>query len=194
MPILPGLSDSPEQMEAVLQAASETGVDFLCFAGLTLREGRQKGFYLEALGKLAPEQVRITEALYPPNPWGQAKESYSMALSRRFYAVSRRYRVPLRIPPELYWKLLDDNDRIMVALEHIEYLLRIRGRRSAFGRAARTAGSLKEPISEVRQDILEMQRLQAIDPEAAKVIVEMLDTGRSKLYEDLLRPWLAVER
>jgi DNA repair photolyase len=194
MPILPGLSDSPEQLEAVLGAVNETGVDFLCFGGLTLREGRQKGFYLESLGRWAPEQVRITETLYPPNPWGQPKESYAGELSRRFYAVSRRYPVPLRLPPELYWSLLNENDRLMVALEHIEYLLKIRGRRSAYGRAARTVGTLEEPISEVRKQIPEMQRLQGVDHAAAQVITEMLDTGRSQLYETLLRPWLAADR
>jgi DNA repair photolyase len=37
MPLLPGLSDQPEHIEALLTRAAEVGVDFVCAGGLTLR-------------------------------------------------------------------------------------------------------------------------------------------------------------
>jgi hypothetical protein len=189
MPVLPGLTDGLEQLAAALAAIEEAGASFVCFGGLTLREGRQKEFYLAALARHAPEGVAGTSALYPPNPWGQAAAHYYTELERRFFAVARGFRLPLRLPPELYWDLLEANDRVRIALEHVDYLLRIRGRRSRFGAAARAVGALREPLPALRERIGELGRLQGIDSAAAEVIAELLDTGGSKLYRTLLRSW-----
>jgi DNA repair photolyase len=186
MPVLPGLSDEPKQLAAAMEAVADAGAAFLCFAGLTLREGRQKQFYLEAIRRRFPGQAAATEALYPPDPWGQARGAYVRELERRLFAVSRALPLPLRMPPELYDHLLEENDRIVVALEHIDYLLRIRGRRSAFGRAARSVAFLDRPLSATA-----LRGLPGVAPEAATVIEELLDTGRPPLYDTLLRPWHA---
>jgi hypothetical protein len=176
MPILPRISDGAEMLEAALEEAAAAGATFLCFAGLTLREGRQKQFYLQAVGEPFPEQAATVAELYPPSPWGQPSPAYGRELERRLFALSRGYQVPLRMPPELYSSLLEESDRILVALEHIDYLLRIRGRRSAFGRAAATLAAGREP-----------------DPgsAAAAVVAELRASGRSRLYQALLRPWRA---
>ena len=190
MPVLPGITDGEDQLATALEAIEEAGVSFVCFGGLTLRPGRQKDFYLEALGRYAPRLIAATAALYPPNPWGQAARAYCEKLERRFFAVSRGYRLPLRLPPELYWDLLEDNDRVLVALEHVDYLLRIRGRRGRFGAAARAVAALREPLPALRDRHGELHRLEGIDPAAAELIAELLQTGSSKLYDALLRPWV----
>jgi DNA repair photolyase len=63
-PILPGLSDRPEQLEAVVRAASEAGATHLWCAPLHLKPGTREHF-LEALARDFPALLPRYEGLYP---------------------------------------------------------------------------------------------------------------------------------
>jgi DNA repair photolyase len=62
-PILPGLSDDPEQLEAVVHAAREAGARGIWASVVHLRPGVREHF-LEALARDWPEQVARYEALF----------------------------------------------------------------------------------------------------------------------------------
>jgi DNA repair photolyase len=62
-PILPGLSDGPSQLEAVVRAAREAGASTIWAAVVHLRPGVREHF-LEALAKDWPEEVARYEALF----------------------------------------------------------------------------------------------------------------------------------
>jgi DNA repair photolyase len=62
-PILPGLSDDPKQLEAVVCAAREAGARGVWASVVHLRPGVREHF-LEALGRDWPEQVARYEALF----------------------------------------------------------------------------------------------------------------------------------
>jgi DNA repair photolyase len=78
-PILPGLSDRPEQLEEVVRAAREAGAGSIWANLLFLRPGTREHF-LEALGRDWPEEVARYEELYhgraylPPDVMKPAKE------------------------------------------------------------------------------------------------------------------------
>ncbi len=55
MPLLPHLSDSRTSICALLEACASIPVDFIMPAGLTLRPGRQKDCYLNALGQYSAQ-------------------------------------------------------------------------------------------------------------------------------------------
>jgi DNA repair photolyase len=62
-PILPGISDSPEQLEQVVRAAREAGATSIWANVLHLRHGTREHF-LEALASDWPEQLERYEQLY----------------------------------------------------------------------------------------------------------------------------------
>jgi DNA repair photolyase len=62
-PILPGISDRPEQLEAVVQAAREAGACGIWANLLFLRAGTREHF-LETLAQDWPEQLPLYERLY----------------------------------------------------------------------------------------------------------------------------------
>jgi len=62
-PILPGISDRPEQLRAVVRAAREAGATGIWANLLFLRPGTREHF-LEHLAEDWPEQVPLYERLY----------------------------------------------------------------------------------------------------------------------------------
>lgn len=182
MPVLPGLSDGEEDLERALVRAGEAGVDFVVFGGLTLKPGRQMDHYLDVICALDADLAERTASLYPGDRWGHADGDYYAELDRRFARLARRHRIPRRIPPRLFVDILDDNDRAVVLLEHMDYFQRSEGRDSFFGLAARSIARLDRPLDELRDDLCSLSGVGAF---TARLLLEILDTGRCGHYDTL---------
>jgi DNA repair photolyase len=87
-PILPGLSDAPEQLHAVVRAARAAGARTTWASVVHLRPGVREHF-LEALARDWPEHVERYEALF-----GTRRRRTTGASRPRLRAVSRRMRSP----------------------------------------------------------------------------------------------------
>ena len=114
----------------------------------------------------------------------QAKDvgaEYYRRLHERFWEIAAKYEIALRMPPELYSDLLDDRDRIVVMLEQMDYLFRLRGKSSPYGYAARAVARWEGPISDLRE-----KQIPGISGKAGALIREILSTGSAKEYEQLL--------
>ena len=102
-PILPGLTDRPEGIEAVIKAARAAGATGLWAGMLNLRPGTKEHF-MSVLGKHWPELVPRYEQAYrsraylPPALGEQAMKTVKRL--RSLYEVSDRRRVILQPPPE----------------------------------------------------------------------------------------------
>jgi len=182
LPVIPMLTDRLYLLEAAVRAAADAGVDFVLFGGMTLRPGRQKDYFLHILKQQFPEQYPKYESLYPDNPWGTVQKEYSDNLHQTLFALLKKYRIPLRMPPNLFSRFLDHNDRLVVILEQLDYLLNLRGRSSPYGYAAYSISRLKEPISTLDNP----ESLRGVGPVTGRLIREILETGSSKLYHKLL--------
>ena len=100
-PILPGLSDGPEQLQAVVQAARVAGARTIWAGVVHLRPGVREHF-LEALARDWPEQVERYEALFGTRaylPTSVAKEITAPARLARSATPSIRRTTPLRPEP-----------------------------------------------------------------------------------------------
>ena len=91
--------------------------------------------------------------------------------------------MPCRIPPRLYNDLLTETDRVIVILEHIDYLLKLQGRKSPYGYAAYSISRLSKPLSTMIDDL---QQIKGVGSVTERLIREILTTGRCSYYETLL--------
>ena len=102
-PILPGISDRPEQLAEVIRAAREAGATGIWANVLFLRPGTKEHF-LEALARDWPEQLDRYEGLYAkgaylPKAQVDPVRERVRALARE-HGVRDRRRVRLAPPPE----------------------------------------------------------------------------------------------
>ncbi len=129
MPILPGISDSAADLAAMAQRLSAIGVDVVMFGGLTLRPGRQKGFFFETLKRCRPDLVPLYTNLYSENrDSGAPVAAYSCELDRRARAVFREAGLDNLLPHRVYRGRLPRYDEVHVLLSHMAQLYRRAGK------------------------------------------------------------------
>jgi DNA repair photolyase len=183
LPVVPYVTDNDDLIEQALRQATDIGVDYLIFGGMTLKEGRQSSHFLNTLSRHRPEFLPEYKQIYRGDRWGQATSEYYRDLHERFWEIAAKYKVPLRMPRELYADLLKQNDNLVVMLEQMDYLLRLRGKTSPYGHAARAIARLTEPVSQLQ--LLDKQ-IRGISGRAGALIREILSTGTAEEYERLL--------
>jgi len=183
LPVIPGVTDSPELLEEGVAKASGVGVDFIISGGMTLKEGRQKAFFEEKIKDHYPRLDPDYRRIYRGSKWGEPAQEYSDPLNRTFGNIARRHKMPIRMPPALYRDILGENDLVVVILEQTDYLLRMRGERSPFGWAAYAVSQVVEPLSELKGDL---RKLKGVNETVERMVLEIMETGKSSAHEQLL--------
>ncbi len=183
LPVIPFVTDTPQLIEDSVSKAKGAGVDFVIFGCMTLKEGRQKDYFMNVADRLYPEITARYETIYTGSKCGEPTKEYYASANMRFGAIAKKYQMPVRIPSPLFKDLLSENDLIVVLLEHIDYLLRLQGKASSFGYAAYSISQIKEPLSNVKA---ELRRIKGVGEAAEAIILEILRTGGSSYYEQLI--------
>ena len=184
LPVIPFVTDTPEMMEESIRLASEIGVDFIIFGDMTLKEGRQMDHFLRVLVKNYPKLTVEYDNIYRGNKWGGATEEYRKSVNETFSTISKKYKIPKRIPPALYTDILSENDRVIVMLEQIDYLLKLEGKNSPYGYAAYSISQLKEPLSSM---LVSLTEIKGVGKTTERIIQEILDKKTSSYLEKLLK-------
>ena len=183
LPVIPFITDTPELMEETIRKASEINLDFIIFGGMTLKEGRQKDYFFKTLRNKYPKLIGEYENIYRKNKWGEAVGEYYNSINLTFDNIVKKYKIPPRIPLALYKDVLEENDLAVVILEHIDYLLKLKGRTSPYGYAAYSVSQLKEPLSSMKR---ELRRINGVGKVTESIILEILKTRNSSYYSKLL--------
>ena len=183
MPVIPFITDKENIIEKSIRDSKNAGIDFVIFGGMTLKEGRQKDYFLKIIKKRFPDLISKYDTIYKNNFYGNAIKSYNDHIHNRFENGIKKYGLPCRIPPNIFTDIIDENDKIIVILEHIDYLLKLRGLSSSYGYAAYSLSKINGPISSLKNDILD---IKGIGKKTEKIINEIVETGRSSYYEKLL--------
>lgn len=183
MPVIPFITDTPEQIDKTLRKAMEVGLDYVIFGGMTLKDGRQKDYFMQVLEKHYPHLITEYHVIYPGDQWGGAIPRYYQSINQVFHSLASAYHIPKRIPARLYNDILDKNDLVMVILEQMDYLLKQDGKKSPYSYAAHSVSKLKEPLSSMKDRLRE---LNGVGPVTERIIKEILKTGTSAYYEKFL--------
>jgi len=186
LPVIPFITDTPELMEETIRKASEAGLDFIIFGGMTLKEGKQKDYFFKTLRNKYPKLIGEYGNIYQKNKWGEAAGEYYNSINLTFNRIANRYKMPKRIPLNLYKDILEENDLVVVILEHIDYLLKLKGRTSPYVYAAYSISQLKEPLSSIKR---ELKRINGVGEVTEKIILEILETKSSSYYKKLLNDY-----
>lgn len=186
LPVIPFITDTPELIEETIKKASEANLDFIIFGGMTLKEGKQKDYFFKTLRNKYPKLIVEYENIYQKSKWGEAAGEYYNSINLTFNSIMEKYKIPPRIPLTLYKDILEENDLVVVILEHIDYLLKLKGRTSPYGYAAYSVSRLKEPLSSMKR---ELKRIGGVGKVTEKIILEILETGSSSYYKKLLNDY-----
>lgn len=104
-PVLPGLTDQPRSLAAVLATAREAGATHAWSNVLNLRPGTREHF-LEVLAREWPEELERYRRLYPDGGSGYLRPADAHPIESRLAAVKRgariedRRRIRLHPPPD----------------------------------------------------------------------------------------------
>jgi len=180
MPVIPFVTDTAELMEEALQKASEYGLDYVVFGGMTLKDGRQKNSFFNTLEGFMPELISEYDEIYTDSKWGNASSAYYKKLHKTFYSAAKKYKIPLRIPAKIFEDILDTQDLAVVILEQLDYLLKLKGSPSSFSHAAYTLSKINLPLSSVQD---ELRSYRGIGPKTMSLLKQIFASGRCQWYE-----------
>lgn len=183
LPVIPFITDIPSVMTDTIRKAHDAGVDFIVFGGMTLKDGRQMQYFYDVLKKYYPDLIVDYCNIYRGNKWGSAVDDYYKSTNILFSSIAKKYKIPKRIPPKLFRDILTENDLVIVILEHIDYLLKMKGFRSPYDYAAYMISKLTIPLSKMKG---ELRKIKGVGEKTEKLILEILETGTSSYYENLL--------
>lgn len=180
MPVIPFITDTAFQLEASVKAAKDFNLDYIVFGGMTLKEGRQKDYFLNVLRKHYPQYLIEYDMLYPPDKWGSAVPAYYEQLNYLFYSITSKYKIPVRIPLTGFKNIFDENTFIVIILEHLDYMAKLKNQTSPFGYAAYSISQLSDPISSIRSSL---KSIKGVGKYTENIIRQILDTGGCDLYD-----------
>jgi DNA repair photolyase len=110
LPVIPFITDKPELMEETVKRANQVGIDFIIFGGMTLKDGKQKDYFINVLKRQFPELITEYVNIYRGNKWGAATKKYYNSINQVFHTITEKYEIPLRMPPHLFRDILEQKD------------------------------------------------------------------------------------
>ncbi len=185
IPVIPLITDTPEMIEQSLKKGREAGIDFVIFGGMTLKDGLQKDYFMKVLQTNFPDLIPQYETIYSKNSqWGETSFEYSKFTHKIFNQIASRYKIPKRIPPRIYQNLISKQDLIIVILEHLDYLLKLKNQKSPYGYSAYMLSKINEPLENLSEK--ELLNIKGVGPVTVKIIQEIINTGKCSYYESLI--------
>ena len=169
MPVIPFITDTRDLIQESVQRGREAGIDFVIFGNMTLKTGRQREFFLRTLRDHYADLEKRFEEIFPiGSRWGEAREDYVSSVHRSFDEAASSCGIPKRMPPHVYGDMVSENDRIIVVLEHLDYLLKLKHAKSSYGYAAYSLSKLGKPVCELSPG--ELQDVGGVGPATISVI------------------------
>lgn len=185
MPVVPYITDTHEMLERSVRSAADVGVDFIIFGGMTLKAGVQKDYFMEFLKKHFPELGSKYDALYSNAvPWGVPDDRYYQRVEESFCEICEKHRIPKRMPSRIYGSLVSRKELVLLILEQLDYLVKVRGKKSSYSSAANRVFKEEKDLETYSYD--DLIKLPGIGNVTANIVLEIVSSGRSRYYEKML--------
>jgi DNA repair photolyase len=97
MPILPGLCDTDENLEATIRWTAEHGGRFVIAGGLTLAD-QQRDYFFGVLRERFPDLLPLYERIYPAGSYGAVRSGDPHTTGRRIRELCSQYGISDRMP------------------------------------------------------------------------------------------------
>lgn len=182
MPVVPYITDTENILKKTLNDIKDAGADYIIFSGMTLKQGRQMDYFFSRLESYDRNLIKEYRKIYTGNTWGSPRWEYMQHIQEIFNRLTRGLGIPKRIPSCLFNDILSTNDTVAVILDQLDYLSQSIGRKTSYSTAARSIRSLDGPIDEFTT----LGLLPGIGPVTEKIIQEIIATGNSRFYEQLI--------
>jgi len=180
MPILPGLCDTDENLEATIRCTANHGGRFVIAGGLTLAD-QQREFFFGALRDRFPDLLPLYERLYPAGCYGPVRSGDPHALGRRIRELCRQYGISDRMPrPIIPGDKRALNKRIVEALANQVYAMELEnapGQRIwAYRKAAWAIEDLEQNVGLIYRQMGRkgLESIENVGPRLGEVIEGLL--------------------
>ena len=180
MPILPGLCDTDENLEATIRCTANHGGRFVLAGGLTLAD-QQRDFFFRVLRERFPDLVPLYERLYPAGSYGPVRGGDPHAIGRRVRELCRRYGISDRMPrPVIPGERRELNKRIVEALANQCYWMELDnapGQRVwAYRKAAWAIEDLEQDVALIYRQMGRkgLESIENVGPRLAAVVEGLL--------------------
>ena len=120
MPILPYLTDHPDQLTEMVKRYKEIDVDVVMPGGMTLRPGINKKTYFDVIEEHYPHLLSKYQNLYNENKQsGSPKKYYADKIHSTFDQIISDHNIPTRIPHRLYKNRMPVYDEVYILMTHM---------------------------------------------------------------------------
>ncbi|MDK2981622.1 MAG: hypothetical protein PWQ55_1969 [Chloroflexota bacterium] len=179
MPILPGLSDTRDNLEAVIKRTADSGGQFVLASPLTLAD-QQKAYFLGYLQDNLPELLPLYQHLYPGQSYGPAGD-YWLKLGRLVREICDKVGLPDRMPrPILAGEKRALNKQAAELLADRTYSMELDGEEAAriwpYRKAAWAVEELPQDLGLVYSQLglKGLQSIQGVGPAIGKMIEQFI--------------------
>lgn len=175
MPILPGLCDTPENLELVIRQTADNGGQFVLASSLTLAD-QQKAYFFGYLRANQPSLLALYQKLYPNKSYGPAGNTW-LKIGRQVREICQKVGIPDRMPrPILAGEKRALNKRVAEMLSDKTYSMELDGAESyriwPYRKAAWAVEELEQNIGLVyrQMGLKGLQSIQHVGPSIGKQI------------------------
>jgi DNA repair photolyase len=179
MPILPGLGDTRENLEAVIRHTADSGGQFVLAGPLTLSD-QQRTYFMGYLRDNLPELLPLYQRLYPSQSYGPAGDHW-LKVGRMVREICEKVGIPDRMPrPILPGEKRALNKQAAELLADRTYTMELEGEDSAriwpSRKAAWAVEELEQDIGLVyrQMGLKGLQSIQGVGPAIGKQIEQFI--------------------
>jgi DNA repair photolyase len=199
-PIIPGIGDTEENMRGLATDAKRVGAEFIQFAGMTLKPGRQKEHFLRIVKEHFPEQLELLESIYANNDrYGSPiRERLPVNVMLRGRRICQEAGIRDRSVRHTVSSEPEANRRVLQVLLDIvfyqSFALGMRWTQSKpYQQLAATIEAGVENLQNLRRENRLAERLETT-PEMVRVVEEILDHGSCAQLDAALNRFDALAR